>query len=310
MTGYNPSLHLSQGSVKISDHQVTMTASAMLRSPWPGPESSWGSALLPQIIPLQLSRQTRHGDLPSPPAHHALLCPGRGHRHHHGRTGGPALPQGRPHRAQGEDPRLPPRPLHSGQLHPASSSDHAGAGEQVSDGRLRTGRGHLRRHEEEEGGGQGRRRVAERPVQVQQQGHRPSQWALQHHPQPQQQAELRQLHPEEGEVEAEDTAGVAEVHQVEDPEEEEEEAEEKDHEDSQQETEEPIRTHWTVGEEDQGGGQGVQPEEEAPEEEDKAEAEAEAEDEAREEDPGESLTAGAEAEDEEPSEWEEVGQEE
>ena len=177
----------------------------------------------------------------------------------HGPGGRPAIPAGGPPRAEREDPRLPPRPLHPGQLHTAPTLRHARAGEevwQVAHGRLRTGRGLLRRHEEEEGDGQGRRGASERSVQVQQQGDHPTQWTLQPHTKPEQEAELRQLHTEEGETEAEDTAGVEEVHQVEDSEEEEEEAEEKDYEDPQQEAEEPIWSHRTVGEENQGGDEG------------------------------------------------------
>ena len=177
--------------------------------------------------------------------------------------GGPgaALPTGRAARAEGEDPRLPPRPQHPGQLHHVPRprwQGHNGRDSQGRQGRVRAGGGEQGGDEHQDPRAwQGRRGAAEWPVQVQQQGPGPPQRPLSD-ARPQQEAELRQLHPEEGEDQAEDPQRVAEVHQVAGAEEEEEEAEEENHADAEPETEESVRPDWSLRFADEGRNKSVQ----------------------------------------------------
>ena len=125
------------------------------------------------------------------------------------------------------------------------------------------------RGSEEKGRGGGEGGVADRPLQVLEQGGDPAQLSLwaQANGAPKQ-GELCPLSEETGEAAGADPEGMETVHEVAAAEEEEEKAEEEDQSAAEQPAEEEVRLPQGKGEEVEGGDRLVQEEEEKAEEED------------------------------------------
>ena len=180
----------------------------------------------------------------------------------------PLRPTRSPRRAEGQDSRVSPPARSSRQLHhqdDRQTQHQGGRAGRVDEG----GRG-----SEGEGGGGGEGGVADRPLQVLQQGGDPPHLSLRAEAdEAAEQGELCPLSEETGEAEGADQEGVETVYEVEIAEEEEEKAEEEDQSAAEQSTEEEIRLPQGEGEEVEGGGRLVQEEKEEAEEEDCKEVE-------------------------------------